>query len=592
MGTEFSANGSAPGFSTYFPTGPLSPQSPGVMNPFDAAVAKYGSEKPSGGGGGGYHPFSSLLMRKLPMSTTPDSLRSMLIFAKDCLSVDFMPQSFSEDTGYKTALARFRRPAAAEEARAMLDGRPNSNGEATMIVEVVHLTPGGNITRRSAAEPREPRPSDHGPNHNHHNGYANRPASKFNSTFQGLERVSPPRLASFNSGDSGPSYQPTFSPQSPFGHPLERQRVSGKSMIGEDGVDDDTGKLLHDPVAYAQNENLAHHHHPGNGHGHGHGGGPGMPGPTRRSTMPHIPTTHFAGLSLTSPTAGATPPGSGMTSPRTGTGGPLQSPTAFTPGTPFGGPSSAFSPALPTSPPFATGGGAGGGPPHPAFPPVNPADQNPPCNTLYVGNLPLDTAEDELKALFSKQRGYRRLCFRTKGNGPMCFVEFEDVSFATKALQALYGYPLSNSVKGGIRLSFSKNPLGVRTGPAHGVGAGAGGGGGGGMASPMGTPHSAGCLAGLNGNNGMGGGAGGGMPPGFTTANGPPPGIPAPPGLIHTGGATAGPMPGPLSAPLHGGFQSMGGGAAGGAAGAGRSPSVTSAAGAWSAAYADYLVGR
>ena len=76
---------------------------------------------------------------------------------------------------------------------------------------------------------------------------------------------------------------------------------------------------------------------------------------------------------------------------------------------------------------------------------------------MYVGNLPVDTSEDELKAVFSKQRGYKRLCFRTKQNGPMCFVEFEDVSFATKALHELYGHPLHNSVKGGIRLSFSKN---------------------------------------------------------------------------------------------------------------------------------------
>ncbi|GME86171.1 unnamed protein product [Ambrosiozyma monospora] len=85
-------------------------------------------------------------------------------------------------------------------------------------------------------------------------------------------------------------------------------------------------------------------------------------------------------------------------------------------------------------------------------PPANPADQNPPCNTL--------------------------LSFRTKQNsangnnahhGPMCFVEFEDVAHATRALAELYGRTLprangnnSNNNKGGIRLSFSKNPLGVR----------------------------------------------------------------------------------------------------------------------------------
>ncbi|SAM05705.1 hypothetical protein [Absidia glauca] len=96
---------------------------------------------------------------------------------------------------------------------------------------------------------------------------------------------------------------------------------------------------------------------------------------------------------------------------------------------------------------------------------TNPADQNPPCNTLYVGNLPPNTSEDELKQMFSKCVGYKRLSFRHKSNGPMCFVEFADVMCATQALQDLYGNPLSNSVKGGIRLSFSKNPLGVRQQP-------------------------------------------------------------------------------------------------------------------------------
>ncbi|CCG81406.1 Cell wall integrity protein scw1 [Taphrina deformans PYCC 5710] len=100
------------------------------------------------------------------------------------------------------------------------------------------------------------------------------------------------------------------------------------------------------------------------------------------------------------------------------------------------------------------------GPPMPVN--TNPADQNPPCNTLYVGNLPLATTEEELKSLFSRQPGYRRLCYRTKSNGPMCFVEFEDVHYAINSLKLLQGVVLSSSIKGGIRLSFSKNPLGVR----------------------------------------------------------------------------------------------------------------------------------
>ncbi|KAG5639677.1 hypothetical protein H0H81_005860 [Sphagnurus paluster] len=102
----------------------------------------------------------------------------------------------------------------------------------------------------------------------------------------------------------------------------------------------------------------------------------------------------------------------------------------------------------------------------------NGVDQNPPINTLYVGNLPTsppasgfpqDYLEESLRELFSSRAGFRRLCFRHKNNGPMCFVEFEDVSYATKALNDLYGNPLKGLVKGGIRLSYSKNPLGVRT---------------------------------------------------------------------------------------------------------------------------------
>jgi hypothetical protein len=97
------------------------------------------------------------------------------------------------------------------------------------------------------------------------------------------------------------------------------------------------------------------------------------------------------------------------------------------------------------------------------------AVQHPPCNTLHIGNLPADASEDELKAIFAKQRGYKRLCFRTKSSGPMCSVEFEDTSYATAALHELYGQLLHNSVEGGIRLSYSKNPLGVRSGQPRGM---------------------------------------------------------------------------------------------------------------------------
>ncbi|KAF8204686.1 hypothetical protein BJ912DRAFT_5336 [Pholiota molesta] len=99
-------------------------------------------------------------------------------------------------------------------------------------------------------------------------------------------------------------------------------------------------------------------------------------------------------------------------------------------------------------------------------------DQNPPINTLYVGNLPTsppptgyqpDYLEETLREVFSGVAGFRKLCFRHKLNGPMCFVEFEDVPHASRALALMSGNTLNGAVKNGIRLSYSKNPLGVRT---------------------------------------------------------------------------------------------------------------------------------
>lgn len=66
---------------------------------------------------------------------------------------------------------------------------------------------------------------------------------------------------------------------------------------------------------------------------------------------------------------------------------------------------------------------------------ANAVDQNPPINTLYVGNLPTSQVppgyptnylEESLRELFQRRPGYRKLCFRQKSNGPMCFVEVCD----------------------------------------------------------------------------------------------------------------------------------------------------------------------
>lgn len=62
-----------------------------------------------------------------------------------------------------------------------------------------------------------------------------------------------------------------------------------------------------------------------------------------------------------------------------------------------------------------------------ATPSLSGIDQNPPCNTLYVGNLLNETTEQELYNLFAPCPGYKRLCLKSRNTGPMCFVEVQCV---------------------------------------------------------------------------------------------------------------------------------------------------------------------
>ncbi|TAQ86768.1 hypothetical protein B7494_g4908 [Chlorociboria aeruginascens] len=416
---------------------------------------------------------SSVLIRQLPLNTTEDTLRSMVVWSKDFIKVELLSPEMSETTsGFQSAILHFKSHSGALEAKNMLDGKTNIANDAQMIVEIFYGSPTSSRRYTVDSSSNTSSASSTGP--------TSRQSSRFNGTFQSAQRVSPTNNGSYTNKElpnpeSSAHYQSLFSPQSPIGNHLnERTRITGKSLINNDSVDDDeTGELLKDPVAYAEN------------------GASSIQ--ARRPTNPQLPISRMAGLSLNTNNAA----------------GQAQQLSSFTPSMQL---PNLLSPTAMTN----------GGPPvnyqlgsqhyqRHNFPPVNPADQNPPCNTLYVGNLPIDTSEDELKAMFSKQRGYKRLCFRTKQNGPMCFVEFEDVSFATKALHELYGHPLHNSIKGGIRLSFSKNPLGVRSGQ--------------GMQSPGGPPNLPGSMHGMNGI------MHGALGATFSTANGPPPGLAAPPGL-------------------------------------------------------------
>lgn len=421
----------------------------------------------------------------------------------------------------------------AKEARNLLNGKRNATNDATLVVELLpEGAPGAIGSRRNTVDSAPTRKGSVATTTS-----TGRQSSRYNGTFQNMEKMSPPN-GTPGLGNGEFPVTNLFSPTSPVNTAFSsRNNVNnvGKSVINDEADDEDG--LLNESIGYAT------------------GGPPVQSNIQRRATNPNpsIPVSRFGQLSLNTGPAMSPPPMSSFGASRPGSN--MQSPNA------------ALSAMSPHSIPSALSNGANanyqGYPQHftrPTYPPVNPADQNPPCNTLYVGNLPMDTSEDELKAVFSKQRGYKRLCFRTKQNGPMCFVEFEDTSFATKALNELYGYMLHNSVKGGIRLSFSKNPLGVRSGQNSSMG----------PASAI-TPTTP--LSGF-GNNVA-------APPGFSTATGPPPGLSAPPGLSNShhsssnssfgmyanGGFGMGPneMASPIRQPLAtsvagNGFGGMGGG--------------------------------
>lgn len=369
-----------------------------------------------------------------------------------------MVPTTEDEASWPSAILRFKSLEGAQEAKKIL------NGKKGMLVD--HLNPRG----------RASGPSSSGASSATSPATAATQPPRFDGPFSPLEKTSPPIngnyvTSDFASAKPNYNYNAIFSPQSPIGnHFSEQPRISGKSLINDATDDDDTGDILQLPRAFGEREN-------------------GTITSQRRATAPHLPI--LPGMSSLSLNTGPT---NGVATSQRGHSGMYP-------------PLSAHQTAMSPSTLNGTGGNypmnSMGWRTH-APPPANPADQNPPCNTLYVGNLPMGTSEDELKAIFSRQRGYKRLCFRAKSNGPMCFVEFEDVSFATKALHDLYGIQLTNSVKGGIRLSFSKNPLGVRTPQPPGQG----------PSGPLGGPN------GLLGPSASG----------FTPA-GPPPGLAAPPGL-------------------------------------------------------------
>jgi len=435
-------------------------------------------------------------IHNLPQGTSSRDVRNMFFFSQTYLDVISVRASV-RDPRTCSALVIFRTSEGTTEAQRALDGKLNTVNDLPMKVEILRngyeyrrgeeeAVDSSRFNRRgtmdAAAVPRNQTNSSASSNGSGNEPLARR-ASRYNATFQATDGVSPPLVTPGHGGEfpnpeSNPHFQTLFSPLSPVTHSIrDRQQNLGRSVINDDVADDDTDGLIRNPLAFAMNDQSSF--------AATRGGDDQLPAQLRHMSLagPSYENSGPSSSAVTSPNAVA-----------------LRQDYV---GSQYGQRYNNINENSNGNGNVNGNGFQGTSPPRTAYPPANPADQNPPCNTLYVGNLPNNTSEDELKRLFSSQRGYKRLCFRTKQNGPMCFVEFESVTLATQALYHMYGKCLSNSIKGGIRLSFSKNPLGVRNGQ-------------GGMLPQPGM-----------GNQGPPPGFGNGAPapPGFTTATGPPPGL-------------------------------------------------------------------
>lgn len=448
----------------------------------------------------------SIIIHGLPPNTTREKLDGIVSLTEERIDADFIPAPEGH-TG-QSARVRFGTAHAAEEAKKLLDGRPNGvrDGRVRVVLEGSQQS-GIQPTRRQDLE---------------HNGSSRGmttalppPTSPMTSRYDGFF-VSPRERISPTNGSINPPGAPEL--PTPHGSSVvennfnstpdvfsssfsQKPSISTSRNLIDSQLDDEINDILlarSEPFGDANGESIT---------------------AARRSTMPHL-NTRTGGPPLSVSTS-VPQNGSQYLSGST----PIGSSTPYS-GASLGnmGPANGFSPHGVQIPPSMT--------PSPsahrvAYPPINLNDHHPPCNTLYVGNLPNETSEEELKALFVKQRGYKRLCFRNKANGPMCFVEFQDIGYATRALKDLYGCQLSSSIKGGIRLSFSKNPLGVRNQQNP---------------SPSGTMSPVG---GFPGSGGIGLHAAG-----FQSVNGPPPGLNPPPGLpTSPSAAMSPPMNGMLPPP-------------------------------------------
>ncbi|KAK4395003.1 Cell wall integrity protein scw1 [Sesamum angolense] len=89
-----------------------------------------------------------------------------------------------------------------------------------------------------------------------------------------------------------------------------------------------------------------------------------------------------------------------------------------------------------------------------SYVPVQNTKDNPPCNTLFIGNLGENINEEELRGLFSAQPGFKQMKILRQERHTVCFIEFEDVNSATNVHHSLQGAVIPSSGSVGMRIQY------------------------------------------------------------------------------------------------------------------------------------------
>ncbi|WMV22565.1 hypothetical protein MTR67_015950 [Solanum verrucosum] len=89
-----------------------------------------------------------------------------------------------------------------------------------------------------------------------------------------------------------------------------------------------------------------------------------------------------------------------------------------------------------------------------SYAPVQNTKDNPPCNTLFIGNLGENINEEELRGLISGQPGFKQMKVLRQERHTVCFIEFEDVNSATNVHHSLQGAVIPSSGSVGMRIQY------------------------------------------------------------------------------------------------------------------------------------------